>query len=415
MPEKKNLRKRAEETLQRKSDEADRRPDADVAHLLHDLEVHQIELELQNEELQEAHAELKQARDAYADLYDFAPVGYLTLDQHNIIKRANLLAGQLLGMERKFLIGRRFTASLHPTSTDHYYRHRKEALATGLKQTCEAAMQRADGSVFYARLESLKFGTEELRVALIDITEQKQAEARLQERSAQLSAANSELEAFAYTVAHDLRAPLRAIDGYTRMLLRDAGDKLAAEEKRKFDAIRDNARIMGQLIDDLLTFSRLGRQTLALYTLALEDLINDVWKECLVLHPGRKMELTVEPLPRACGDRGLVRQVLTNLLTNAVKFTKMREEARIEIGGREEAGEAVYYIRDNGIGFDMRFKNKLFGVFQRLHGADEFEGTGVGLAIVQRIIQRHGGRVWAEGKVNEGATFYFTLPEQGKC
>jgi light-regulated signal transduction histidine kinase (bacteriophytochrome) len=235
----------------------------------------------------------------------------------------------------------------------------------------------------------------------------------LVERTVQLEATNKELESFSYSVSHDLRAPLRAIDGYVQMILRKQGDKFDGETMRQFNVVRGNAKTMGQLIEDLLAFSRLGRQEVIRVDLNMQALIRDVWQELVMIHPNREMSLTTAQMPAASGDQTLIRQVYSNLLGNAVKFTLGRNPAAIEAGCIARDEEMVYYVRDNGIGFDMKFYDKLFGVFQRLNSSAEFEGTGVGLAIVQRIINRHGGRVWAEGEVDKGATFYFTLPREG--
>ena len=244
-----------------------------------------------------------------------------------------------------------------------------------------------------------------------DVTDRKRAEEALAERAAQLAEINRELESFSYSVSHDLRAPLRAIDGYSRMILgKHAGD-LNEDARSKFNVIRDNTRMMGQLIDDLLAFSRLGKAPLTLAKLDMKNLVEEIWQELLAgAGPDRRLELKIAALPPCLGDRGLIRQVLANLLANAVKFTKTRAEACIEVGGNVRGSECVYYIRDNGVGFDMKDHDRIFGVFQRLHSADEFEGTGVGLALVQRIVTRHNGKVWAEAEPDKGATFCFALP-----
>lgn len=221
--------------------------------------------------------------------------------------------------------------------------------------------------------------------------------------------ANRDLESFSYSVTHDLQAPLRAIDGFSMMLARDLKHKLAADEMRKLDVIRNNAVKMRQLIDDLLAFSRLGRSAMSIVNLDIENMIKDVWNEQLSINPGRNIKLLLGQLPQAAGDRTLIREVFANLISNAVKFTKARDCAIVEIGGNADEDESVIYIKDNGVGFPMKYYEKLFNVFQRLHSSSEFEGTGVGLAMVQRIIHKHGGRVWAEGKPGEGAIFYFTL------
>jgi len=235
-------------------------------------------------------------------------------------------------------------------------------------------------------------------------------EQRVRERTAALEASNQEHESFTYTVSHDLRAPLRAIDGFSRILMKESAAKLDEEGRRVLQVIRKNTQTMGQLIDDLLAFSRLGRQTITLSDLDLTSMGQDVYEEIVSAVPGRAITFDLKTLPPVRGDKALMRQVVFNLLANAVKFTGPRTDARIEFGGWVEGKENIYFVKDNGAGFDMQYIDKLFGVFQRLHGMEEFEGTGVGLAIVRRTILKHGGRVWAEGKINEGATFYFSLP-----
>ena len=236
--------------------------------------------------------------------------------------------------------------------------------------------------------------------------------AELSRLASELERCNKELDSFSYSVSHDLRAPLRAIDGFSEAVLEDYASLLPAEGQRLLTTIRQNTKRMGSLIDDLLSFSRLGRKELETAPVDLAALAEAVVRDLRKAEPERRVEVTVAALPSVRGDFSLLRQVLTNLIGNAFKFTRRRPEARVEIGSRSEGGETTFYVRDNGTGFDMRYAGKLFGVFQRLHRDDEFEGTGVGLALVQRIIPRHGGRVWAEGRVDEGATFSFTLPQR---
>jgi signal transduction histidine kinase len=226
----------------------------------------------------------------------------------------------------------------------------------------------------------------------------------------QLIEANQDMESFIYSASHDLRSPLRAMAGFARMLTEDYGPRLDAEGLRLLQVISDNARLLSQLINDLLAFARSGRQEMKKASIDMAGLTRSIAEELRVWAPERHYHLNINHLPPTHGDRSLIHQVLVNLLTNAVKFTAPKD-GLIEVGGVSEGDENIYFVKDNGVGFDMQQAAGLFGVFQRLHGPAEFEGSGVGLAIVKRIIERHGGRVWAEGKINEGAAFYFSLPK----
>ena len=244
-----------------------------------------------------------------------------------------------------------------------------------------------------------------------DITNRRRVAAELRRQGELLQAANKELEAFSYSVSHDLRAPLRHIDGYAALLSKTAGEALNDKARRYLETISDSAKQMGQLIDDLLVFSRMGRQEMLHSTVNLNQLIKTVIHDLRLDLQGNTISWTIGSLPEVPGDPAMLRQVFMNLLSNAVKFTATRPKPRIEIGAsRDSAGEVTVFVRDNGVGFDMQYVNKLFGVFQRLHRNDEFEGTGIGLANVRRIIHRHGGRTWAEGAIDQGATFYVSLP-----
>jgi PAS domain S-box-containing protein len=236
-------------------------------------------------------------------------------------------------------------------------------------------------------------------------------EDRVQERTAQLASANAELETFSYSVSHDLRAPLRAISGFSRILAEEHADNLNAEGTRYLRLVQESAQQMGNLVDDLLAFSRLGREAMTIRDLNSRDLVDAALATLEPMHAGRSLELTIEPLPDCRGDATLLQQVWVNLLSNALKYTRERNPAVITIGGRRELETNIFFVRDNGAGFDMQYADKLFGVFQRLHRAEDYEGTGVGLALVQRIIHRHGGAIWAEAAEGAGATFFFTLSE----
>jgi light-regulated signal transduction histidine kinase (bacteriophytochrome) len=255
--------------------------------------------------------------------------------------------------------------------------------------------------------------------AIRDITDRRQREEHvrglnqeLTRRSTELEATNKELEAFAYSISHDLRAPLRHMVGFTELLQKNAAANVSDKGRRYMTMILESAKRMGTLIDDLLAFSRIGRAETRETMVGLEQLVkevqNEVWREA----EGREIAWKIGALPQLYGDRSMLKVVLVNLISNSIKFTRTRPAPEIEIGCKDEGtGDLVVYVRDNGVGFDMRYVDKLFGVFQRLHRAEEFEGTGIGLATVQRIIHRHGGRVWAESEVSRGATFYFSLPK----
>ena len=258
-------------------------------------------------------------------------------------------------------------------------------------------------------------------LAIEDISNRKKVEAeikqinesleqKVRERTIQIQESNKELEAFAYSVSHDLRAPLRAIGGFSQMIIEDYADKIDAEGKRKLNVVRDNASEMGQLIDALLAFSRLSRTDMKSSMIDMEALVNEAFDKLNV--SAKSATLTVRSLPDAFGDRILLLTVIINLLSNAVKFTKPGCPATIEVTSSVQGNETIYSVKDDGVGFDMTYVDKIFQVFQRLHSSRDFEGTGIGLALVHRIIQRSGGRVWAEGHVNDGATIYFTIPQQ---
>lgn len=237
------------------------------------------------------------------------------------------------------------------------------------------------------------------------------ANENLRRHAEQLESTNSELESFSYSISHDLRIPLRAVAGYTHMLEEDYADRLDGEGRRLIQVISDNSKRMGSLINDLLTFSRLGRKEIVASEVDMTALATAVANELFTTEANAATHVVIEAMPPAWGDRNLLRQVWANLISNAFKYSSTRKEPAVKIGADIVAGETIYRVSDNGVGFDMQYYEKLFGVFQRLHSAEEFPGTGVGLAIVHRIVVRHGGRVWAHGEAGKGATFYFSLPQ----
>src|SRR5450759_4171887 len=404
------LRRQAEERLDRLSAAAASPVPADVAAVVHDLRVHQIELEMQNEELRRARLELEEQRAKYFELFDLAPVGYLTLSDESIVGDANLTAALLLGVERQLLVGQPFSAFVFAPDRDVYYQHQRMLQQTGEPQTCERRPQRvADGDplfcwMTFTDIDAQVTVAEEIR-RLNDGLEQ-----CVVGRTAELEAANKELEAFVYSVSHDLRAPLRAIDGFSQMVVEDAAERLDATDVEHLQRVRAAAGRMGLLIDDLLGLSRAARKDLLRESVDLSAMATSVLVDLRSEAPERRVEAVVQPDLVVDADATLLRVILTNLLTNAWKFTSRHETARIEVGVADTDGERAFFVKDDGAGFDMREAEHLFGAFQRLHTTDEFEGDGIGLATVQRLVARHGGRAWAEAEVEKGATLSFTLP-----
>ncbi|MDO8464404.1 MAG: DUF3365 domain-containing protein [Gallionella sp.] len=321
-----------------------------------------------------------------------------------------------------------FLNTIHPDDREQVNNAYTESLKNRVPYNIEHRLLMKDGRVKHVNEICETFygkGGRPMRSFGIvhDITERKQLEekvnelnrnleSRVIERTALLEASNKDMENFSYSISHDLRAPLRAINGFSKILQEEYANRLDDEGKRLLNVVGDNARKMGKLIDDLLAFSRAGRNEINCSIIDMKKLATSVWEELEPNRAGRDVQLCIGDMPPAEGDPAMIRQVVFNLLSNAVKFTQHRANARVEVGGQTDEHETIYHVKDNGVGFDMQYAGKLFGVFLRLHGMDEFEGTGIGLAIVKRIIAKHGGRVWAEGKVGEGATIYFALPKR---
>ena len=362
-------------------------------------------------------SDLKTALDEHAIVAITDPQGKITHVNDKFCAIAKYPREELLGRDHRII-----NSGLH---SKEFIRDLWTTIAGGKVWHGEIRNRARDQSFYWVDTTIVPFLNEDGRprqyVAIrTDITERKRAEAeilqlnaeleeRVARRTAELEAANRELEAFSYSISHDLRAPLRAINGFAEIVLEDFSPQLPAEARGYLERIRNGGRRMGELIDDLLAFARLSRQSLNRRPVDLNRLAREALEELQPLVAGRQLELRLGELPVCHGDPVLLKQVCINLLSNAVKYTRDRRPAIVEFGHEQAAGEAVYFVADNGVGFDMQYAHKLFGVFQRLHRVDEFEGTGVGLAIVQRIVHRHGGRVWARAELDRGATFYFTL------
>ncbi len=389
------------------------------------------ELRREVEERRRVEEALRESEERYRTVLSALNEGVILIDRHGRILAANPSAERILGFSKGQVLNatEREWGTVQEegsTSLEEFFMAR--ALRTG-ETTINAVtgLRRSDGRAIWlmGNTQPLFRINEKEPYAVVasffDITERKEMEAQItklnseleqkvERRTEELTAANKELESFSYSVSHDLRAPLRAIEGFAGILMEDHAPKLEAEAKRLLETIRQNAKHMSQLIDDLLNFARVGRHPLAKQTIDLTRLVQSVIEETSELTVNQQVLVDLKPLSPALGDETLLRQVFRNLLSNAYKFSRLQKSPRVEIGCSLGGPHPIYYVRDNGVGFDMQYADKLFGVFQRLHSKSEFEGTGVGLAIVQRIVHRHGGKVWGESSPRGGATFYFTLP-----
>lgn len=365
----------------------------------------------------EAEAALHESEERYHSLFESMTEGFalheIIYDERGVPRDYRFIDinprfEELTGLKREDVIGRLVTEIL-PGEAPKWVELYGDVAMTGKSIHFDnySPVLGRQYEVFAYRPAPRRFAT-----IFMDITERKRIEMALSKRTAQLENVNRELESFSYSVSHDLQAPLRAIDGFSRMFLKKYGDNLGEDAARMINVIRTNTERMGDLINDLLSFSRMISNSMSISEINMDKLVREVWDEIQALHQERELEVKITKLLPGFGDRALIRQVLFNLLSNAVKFTKDRKPSIIEMSCYRENGNVVYCLKDNGVGFDMAYYDKLFGVFQRLHSNEEYEGTGVGLAIVQRVVQRHGGRVWAEGNVGKGAVFYFTLPQK---
>jgi len=547
-PDATELRSKVEAKLseRKKKTAAPPATESDSQRLVHELEVHQIELEMQNEELVQSNAQVKAGLRQYTDLYDSAPIGYFTLAHDGTIHQVNLAGANLLGVERDALIKRRFGVFVSARSRTTFSAFLDDVFTSGSNETCEVMLQKDGSAPRFVQIEAItkdgqcevchavvmditerKKAEEALQVSetryrrlfesakdgimildaetgiivdvnpfltemmsyshepvkgkviwelgffkdvaankekfvelqqreyvlyenlsletadgrqiavefvsnvylvdrkkviqcnIRDTTERKQMEHKLNEayqkiktRTKELEMINEHLDSFAYSVSHDLRAPLRAISGFAQVLIDTQGDKVNEEMRHYLDRISEGAQKMGQLIDDLLGFSRATRSEIKYEKINVENIVNDLVKAYREVELDRDIEFIVNPLGEVEADKEMLKVVFSNLLQNAIKFTIDREKPRIEIGSEQKEDHIQFYVKDNGIGFDMKYKDKLFKAFQRLQTDERFTGTGIGLTTVKRIVSKHGGNIWAKGEVDKGAEFYFTLPSK---
>ena len=341
-------------------------------------------------------------------LFDKAPCGYHSIDGQGLIINANATLLRWLGYEKGEIFSKLKFSDI-VSGGSQALNERLSSMAKTKTRMIDLTLLKKTGEpmpviLSEVSIDKLDSGHGERLFSTIDNT-------RCHDAMERIKTLDQELEAFSYSISHDLRAPLRSIDGYSRILQEDYAERLDDEGRRVLSVVTNNAKRMGKLIDDLLTFGRLGRKPLQRSNVNMTSIVHSTVQELQAQEPGRRIQVTVSELAAASADADMLRQVWFNLMENAFKFTGKKEEPSITVRSYMlEPNEMCYEVKDNGVGFDMQYAEKLFGIFQRLHKMQDFTGTGVGLAIVKRIITRHGGRVWAESAVNDGATFYFTLP-----
>jgi chemotaxis family two-component system sensor kinase Cph1 len=410
-----DLRRLAEDLLRGKPADLSAVPPEEAGRLLHELQVHQVELELQNEELRRAQLEIEASRVKYFDLYDLAPVGYLTVGENGLIIEANLRAAELLGVERNRLIRQPMFRFIVPEDQAVYYLQRKRLHETGALQVCEVRIYRKGGSPFWGRLETgtAARGGEDMSpvclIVLSDVTERRKAQDEIARYSEELKRSNEELQRFAYVASHDLQEPLRTIASFLQLIEKRNRDLLDADSREFISYAVSGANRLKIMIDNLLEYSRLGSSGNPFVHVESGDILRKVIDVFGSEIERSNAVITFGDLPAVMADPDQLGRLFQNLVGNALKFHG-EAPPRIQVEARLEGMDWVFSVSDNGIGIDPRYKDRIFVIFQRLHTMEKFPGTGIGLSICKKIVERYGGRIWVESEPGKGSAFFFTIP-----
>ena len=399
------LRNLAEEKLCEKDQGVNKLP-KEIDELIHELQVHQIELEMQNDELQRSRTEIEKLHQKYYNLYNSAPAGYITMDMTTRITEINIIGAELLGFNKAEKDKYLFNLFIVPEYRDAFIYHVKKALRTGNIQNFELDLKRRDKTVFHAHVEmSLKLEKNTLyKLVIIDITERKKLEEELKR-------SNEELKQFTYVASHDLQEPLRTITSFTQLLARRYEGKLDNDANEFINFIVDASIRMKQQIEDLLEFSRIMTQGGNFEKINANDVLKQVIFSLKTLIDENSAKISYDHLPKVVADHRQLARLFQNIITNSIKFRKPDEAPKIHISAKkdEKAGQYIFSVQDNGIGIEPQYRDRIFIIFQRLHTREEYPGTGIGLSVAKKIVERHGGRIWVESELGKGSTFYFTI------
>ena len=399
------LRDLAEEKLCEKDHGTHKLP-KEIDELIHELQVHQIELEMQNDELQHSRTEIEELHQKYYDLYNSAPAGYITMDMATRITEINIIGAKLLGIDQTEKHKYIFNLFITPEYHELFRSHVKKALSTGNKQNFELDLKRRDKTIFHAHIEmDIKFEKNTLyKLVIVDLTERKKLEEDLKR-------SNEELKQFAYVASHDMQEPLRTIVSFTQLLTRRYEGKFDSDADEFMSYIVDASIRMKQQIEDLLEFSRVLTQGGNFEKINTNDILKQTISNLKTLIDENNAEISYDPLPEIVADYKQLARLFQNIITNSIKFRKPEEAPKIHISSKkdEKEGKYIFSISDNGIGMEPQYQDRIFTIFQRLHTMEEYSGTGIGLSVAKKIVERHGGHIWVESKFGKGSTFYFTI------